>query len=451
MDSTSKKHKASDYLKFIIPSIIGLILFLMPFKYKGESTIPVALFANTLMDALFELLPIVLLVLVSFTTIMTFIYILLKPSFIENNKYLKEKFNVNLFWIIARTIGMIFCFLVFFQAGPEWIWSEDTGGLLLNDLMMPLVPMFLFAGFLLPLLTNFGLLEFVGSLLTPIMRPLFLLPGRSSIDCLASWVGDATIGVALTNKQYEEGYYTTREATVIATNFSASSITFCLIVLSQVGLTHMFGKWYLVVAIAGIIAAIIVPRVPPLSKKPDKYYAGEKKDLGESIPEGYTVFSWGLHLALERAKTSWDFKKYLKSGIFTVLDMWIVVFPVLMSFGTVSLIIAEYTPVFQWLGVPFIPILKLLRIPYAVEASQTMVVGFSDMFIPAIIGSSIPSELTRFVISAVSLVQVVFLSEVGAVILASKIPVSIVELFIIFIERTIVTLPVIAVLAHLLL
>lgn len=451
MDSTNKRHEASDYLKFIIPSIVGLILFLTPFKYKGESTIPVALFANTLMDVLLEFLPIFLLALVSFTTIMSFIYFFLKPSFIENNNFLKEKFDVNMFWIIARTIGMIFCFLVFFQAGPEWIWSEDTGGLLLNDLMMPLVPMFLFAGFLLPLLTDFGLLEFVGSLLTPIMRPVFLLPGRSSIDCLASWVGDATIGVALTNKQYEEGYYTTREATIISTSFSASSITFCLIVLSQVGLMHMFGKWYLVVAIAGIIAAIIGPRIPPLSRKPDKYYAGEKKDLGENIPEGYTVFSWGLHLALERAKISWNFKKYFKSGTFTVLDMWFVVFPVLMSFGTVSLIIAEYTPVFQWLGVPFIPILKLLRIPYAVEASQTMVVGFSDMFIPAIIGSSIPSELTRFVISAVSVVQIVYLSEVGAVILASKIPVSIAELFIIFIERTIVTLPVIAVLAHLLL
>ena len=97
---------------------------------------------------------------------------------------------------------------------------------------------------------------------------------------------------------------------------------------------------------------------------------------------------------------------------------------------------------------PFIPILKLLRIPYAVEASQTMVVGFADMFIPAIIGSTIPSEITRFVIAAVSVTQIVFISEVGAVILASKIPVSLRELFIIFLERTIITLPIVAIAAH---
>ena len=274
---------------------------------------------------------------------MTIIYRAFKPSFIENNNFFIFYFDVNNFWTVSRIIGMIFCFLVYFKIGPEWIWSEDTGGLLLNDLMVPLVSMFLFAGFLLPLLTNFGLLEFVGTLLTPIMRPVFLLPGRSSIDCIASWVGDATIGVALTNKQYEEGYYTTREASVISTTFSAVSITFCLIVLSQVGLTHLFGKYYLVVAIAGIAAAIIVPRIPPLSKKPESYYAGEKKDVGESVPDGYTVTSWGTYLALERAQKSWDAKKYFKNGIQTVLDMWLGVFPVLMAFGTISLIFAEYT------------------------------------------------------------------------------------------------------------
>ncbi len=57
------------------------------------------------------------------------------------------------------------------------------------------------------------------------MRPVFQLPGRSSIDCIASWVGDGTIGVALTNKQYEDGYYTAKEASIISTTFSAVSIT----------------------------------------------------------------------------------------------------------------------------------------------------------------------------------------------------------------------------------
>src|SRR5699024_4173843 len=162
-----------------------------------------------------------------------------------------------------------------FEIGPEAIWGDSTGGQLLNGLlhslfsiflfaglflpllmnfglmelfgtfttliMRPLfklpgrssieflasligagtigllyslVSLFLFAGLFLPLLMNFGLMELFGTFTTLIMRPLFKLPGRSSIDSLASWIGDGTIGVLLTSKQYEDGFYTKREAAV---------------------------------------------------------------------------------------------------------------------------------------------------------------------------------------------------------------------------------------------
>lgn len=447
-DMPKEKRTVGEYLKFIIPSAIGILLFMIPFKYQGDTTIIVALFANALSGLLESALPTILLILVSFTAIMTVIYKVSKPKFIENNEFLKGEFDVSAFWLWTRVVGMILCILVYFEIGPEWIWSEDTGGLILNDLMLGLFSIFLFAGFLLPFLTEFGLLEYIGVLMTNVMRPLFTLPGRSSIDCIASWVGDGTIGVAITNKQYEEGYYTAREASVISTAFSAVSITFCLVILQEVGLTNMFGYYYLTIIIAGIVAAIILPRIPPLSKKQDTYYTGEKKDLGENVPEGYSLPGWGSHLAIEKAEKSGNVQNFLKNGTQTVLDMWLGVMPVIMAFGTIALIIAETTPLFRWLGVPFIPLLKLFHIPYAVEASQTMIVGFADMFLPAVIGSGIPSEMTRFVVAGVSVTQLIYMSEVGAVILGSKIPVPFWELFIIFLERTLITLPIISLMAH---
>lgn len=401
------------------------------------------------MTSLLEsILPTIILIIISFTGVTTLIYKFFKPSIIENNDFLKGVFALSDTWIIVRLIGLIFTFMVYFQIGPEWVWSENTGGLILYDLILTLFSMFLFAGFLLPFLTDFGLLEYVGALCTPIMRPVFQLPGRSSIDCIASWVGDGTIGVALTNKQYEDGYYTSKEAAVIATTFSAVSITFCLVVLSQVNLPHLFGPYYLTVCIAGIIAAIIVPRIPPLSKKKDTYYNGVKNDIGEDIPEGFTNTSWGLHLAIERAKKSSDWKKFVINGSKTVLDMWLGVLPVIMAFGTIGLIVAEYTPIFQWLGMPFIPILNLLKVPDAVAASQTIMVGFADMFLPSVIGTSIPSDMTRFIVATLSVTQLVYLSEAGAVILGSKIDISLMDLFIIYLERTLITLPIIVLAAH---
>lgn len=444
-----KKHLLSDYLMFVIPSILGVFLLMFPFKHEGETTILVALLAGKMTAAMESVLPTIILSFITFTGIATVVYKIFKPSIIEKNNFFKGIFNVSNFWMVVRLIGLVLAFMVYFKIGPEWIWSENTGGLILYDLILTLFTMFLFAGFLLPFLTDFGLLEYVGALFTPIMRPIFQLPGRSSIDCIASWVGDGTIGVALTNKQYEEGYYTGKEAAIIATTFSAVSITFCLVVLNQVGLVHLFGPYYLTVVVAGLAAAVIMPKIPPLSKKSNGYYKGVKMDAGEDIPKGFTNSQWGLHLAVKKAQESSGVKSFVTNGTKTVLDMWLGVLPAIMAFGTIALIIAETTPVFEWLGMPFIPLLKLFQVPYAVEASQTVMVGFADMFLPSVIGASIPNEMTRFIIATLSVTQLVYLSEAGAVILGSKIDITPMDLFVIFIERTFITLPIIVIAAHL--
>lgn len=73
------------------------------------------------------------------------------------------------------------------------------------------------------------------------------------------------------------------------------------------------------------------------------------------------------------------------------------------------------------------------------------------MFLPSILIADAHSEITRFVIGALSISQLIYLSEVGGVILGSKIPVSLGKLFMIFLIRTAITLPIIALMAHLLL
>src|SRR5699024_1788022 len=156
---------------------------------------------------------------------------------------------------------------------------------ILHDLLHVLFAVFLFAGLFLPLLMNFGLLEMFGTIMTKVMRPLFKIPGRSSIDALASWIGDGAIGVLLTSKQYEDGSYTNREAAVIGTTFSVVSITFSLVVISEVALSHMFIPFYSSVVVSGIIAAIIMPRIPPLSLKKDTDINGQSAQVDETVPE----------------------------------------------------------------------------------------------------------------------------------------------------------------------
>ncbi|OEE91451.1 YjiH family protein [Vibrio crassostreae] len=445
----TEKSKGSFWV-FLIPSLIGLFLFMAPISYQGDLTIPVAILAKSIQAVFGEYLVPIITAIVAFMSVASVLSTIFKPTFITSNSFLNGLFNPSPLWLLVRLIGGAAAVMAFFQVGPEVIWEENTGGLVLEGLLPTLFSVFIFAGLLLPLLLNFGLLELFGTLLSKIMRPIFNLPGRSAIDCMASWLGDGSVGILLTSKQYEKKFYTQREAAVVGTTFSAVSITFSLVVIAQVELEHLFLPFYAAICLAGIVAAVIIPRLPPLSMKKDTFIDGSKphKDA-DAIPAGHSTFSWGLELAVNKASQVKSVKSVFGEGVRNAVDMVFGVLPVVMGLGTMALVIAEYTSVFSILGQPFIPFLELLGVPEAVAASETIVVGFADMFIPAILAASIDNEMTRFVIAAMSVTQLIYMSEVGALLLGSKIPVNILELFIIFILRTLITLPVIAGVAHL--
>ncbi|NOI68000.1 YjiH family protein [Vibrio sp. 99-8-1] len=448
-ETTETPQNKSTFWVFLIPSLLGLFLFMAPVSYNGDLTIPVAVLAKSLISVMDAYLVTVVTIIISFMAISSLLYRAVQPSFIAKNAFLHRLFTPSPLWLAVRVIGGLAVAMTYFKVGPEAVWEANTGGLVLEGLLPTLFAVFIFAGMLLPLLLNFGLLELFGTILSKVMRPVFNLPGRSAIDCMASWLGDGSVGILLTTKQYENKFYTQREAAVVGTTFSAVSITFSLVVLAQVKLEQYFIPFYGSICLAGIVAAIIIPRIPPLSLKKDLYVDNSAPDKDvDVIPEGHGVFSWGIKLALKKASTVTSIKRVINDGIENAVDMVFGVLPVVMGLGTIALIVAEYTTVFAILGKPFVPFLELLAIPDAVAASETMVVGFADMFLPAIIISSVDSELTRFVVAAMSVTQLIYMSEVGALLLGSRIPVNIVELFVIFILRTLITLPVIAGIAH---
>lgn len=449
--ATKRSFNMTTFLTFLIPSLAGLVLFVTPVSYRGDVSIPVALLAGALKSALGERLPGIVTAIILFAAAMTLVAKLTRPQVLIKTPFLSSLFDVSPLWALVRLLGALFVALSYFKVGPEAVWSSATGGMVLNDLMPVLFSVFIFAGLFLPLLMNFGLLELIGTLLTRVMRPVFGLPGRSAIDCIASWLGDGSVGILMTSKQYEAGFYTQREAAVIGTTFSTVSITFSLVVLAQVGLQAMFLPFFLTVCLAGFVAAIIVPRLPPLSGKRDLFINNAPRSQdADMIPEGWNALSWGFHNAMKRAESIKEPLAVARDGCKNAIDMVFGILPVVMGIGTLALVVAEYTPLFEYLGMPFLPLLKLLQVPEAVKASTTMVVGFADMFIPSILAAGIESEMTRFIVAALSLTQLIYLSEVGALLLGSRIPITFWELFVVFLLRTLVTLPVIAGMAHLL-
>lgn len=451
MPSSENYSTLRNWLILLLPSLLGVLLFMTPIPAEKGLTIPVAVMANQLKMTLGSWMPYLLAFIVTVSAVLTLVVKLAKPAQAPSSSFAGKLFSPGWGWVVVRVLGAIFLLLVLSGQGPAFITSPATGALVLNDLLPVLFCVFVFAGLLLPLLLNFGLLEFIGTLMTKIMRPIFRLPGRSAVDCIASWIGDGSVGILLTSKQYEAGFYTAREAAVIGTTFSAVSVTFCIVVLGQVRLEHMFLPFYATICTAGLVAAIVLPYLPPLRGKPDTYIDGIDHMRAEGGQFSQTsVFSRAVAHGLHRASQASGFRATLREGIEAVLDMLFGVLPVIMAVGTLALVIAEHTSVFSILGAPFVPLLELLQIPYPDQAAKSVMVGFADMFVPSILVSEVPSELTRFVIAALSVTQLIYMSEVGALLLGSKIPVTLVDLFVLFILRTLITLPVIAGMAHLL-
>lgn len=445
---TDTSYSVRQLLIFLIPSLLGVLLFLTPIVYEEKVTIGLGVMADALKAAVSDQLPAIATGLLIVSAVLGLFGSLLKPRWLTERRALNDLFVLPPLWLALRVLGGLFAAMTFWQFGPEWVWNANTGGVVLKDLAPVLITFFLVAGLILPLLTDYGLMEFCGTLVRNVFRKIFGLPGRSAIDAIASWLGSGTVGVLITAQQYQKGFYSAREAAVIATNFSIASIAFSLLITSFMKLDHLFVPFYLTVVVAGLAAAIITPRIPPLSWKKDEYVVGVGKQINEDVPAGTSLLRWGLLQAVKRANANPSPGQMVKVGVHNVVDIWLGLLPLVMAIGTVSLAIAEFTPIFNWLSAPIVPLLELLHLPEATKAAPAMLVGFADMFLPAVLGKGIESELTRFVVACVSLTQLIYMSEVGVLIIKAKLPLNLLELFVIFIIRTLITLPIIALMAH---
>lgn len=117
--------------------------------------------------------------------------------------------------------------------------------------------------------------------------------------------------------------------------------------------------------------------------------------------------------------------------------------PIGIGWGILGMLAVNYTPIFRWISWPMGWILNLLGVESAFTVAPATLVGFIDMYIPALLVTGIASVRTRFIIAALSLIQIIYITEVGAVILQEKLGVDLKRLAVIFIERTLIALPII--------
>ena len=387
------------------------------------------------------------LILLGTSAIVPILAKIFKPGIIMNHKTMRSLFDVSYVIIAVRAVGFAYLVCYLFKVGPEFIWSDTTGGEAYN-IVSTILTLMVGTSLLISLLTDFGIMDYAGILVRRFMRPLFTLPGRASLDCIASWVGSSLTGALLTSTQYKDGYYTKREACVIMTCFSTAAFSFIFILTRVCGLEAYFLPSVLTIYAAVIPCAILLPRVYPLSKQKDEY-SKEQPEIREEIPQGMSKSRWALQCAVEKADEM-TVKKFLVKGVQTIASVWFDVLPMVMFVAATGMIINEYTPVFKILTIPFVPLLNLMGFAEAEVAAPMLLTGFLDQFLPVAMAGTITAIDTRFFVFCMAIAQIIYLSEIGVMMIRSKLDFNLGKIFLVFLERTLLSMPIIWIMTRLL-
>ena len=278
------------------------------------------------------------------------------------------------------------------------------------------------------------------------MRPVWKVPGRAAVNAIASFVSSSSVGVLITNKLYRRGVYTEKEAVLVVTGFSAVSIGFAYMVIKTAGLQDHFIPVYFSSLVLTLIVSAIIARLFPLNRKSDEYVDGRMQTAEDRKPvktANTNVLKTALDRAVKKGLTAPPLGKEILLSLKDGFEVIPKVLSLLAMVGTSSLIIAEFTPIFDWLGMLFVPLLNLLQVPNAVDIAPSFPVGIAEMFLPVLLIADKVEMLdigARYMVTAVSIVQIIFFSETIVVMMASKLPVKLWELVVVFFERTILAI-----------
>ena len=429
-------------------SVIGLFMFFVPISgrmplewiYRKTILEPASSFNHWLAFG--------------FIVLRLFLYIYGK-HFAKEGSYFHEMFELEgTGKLFVYIIAVLLIIMVVFQIGPNWLNSDKAAGFMVFEVFPFTISILLVAGVILPFLTSFGLLEIVGSFLEPIMRPLLRLPGKAAIDTIASVVGAAVTGIFITATMYKRNEYTQKEALSIASGFSLNSVGYCAFLVGYVGLGHMFGSLFLIYLVIAYIVGAIVVRIPPISKHKDVYYDGSIQS--ESVRKQHVKYNKelirrGYENALMRADSQGSVFKTMVKGFIESFFVISSLLPIMIVIGGFALAIYNFTPIVDYLSIPFIPIVKLLGVPEPLLAAKAVFTGGIELFVPSMLVTAGTEVMaTRFFVVMVTMMQVLYITETMLPIKQFGIPVKLWELLVIWLIRTVLLMPPVALVMHLL-
>ena len=350
-----------------------------------------------------------------------------------------KKDKVTMVFSFLKLLAIPVLILWLTKTGPARWFDGDMLPFIYNKVVLPVTSLVPVGAVFLAFLINYGLMEFIGVFMRPVMRPLWKTPGRSAVDAVASFVGSYSVGLLITNRVYKEGFYSTKEAAIIATGFSTVSATFMIVVARTLGLLDYWNIYFWSTLVITFIVTAVTTRIYPLSKKPDTGY-NSIPVIPEPVPEKGKLLSTALDEGLEACANAPGIVEGVVKNFLDGLNMALGIGPSLMSIGFLGLLLAEYTPVFELIGYIFVPFAMLLGFgPEAVVMGKSCAISLAEMFLPANIVAN-ASPMAQYVTAIVCVSEILFFSASIPCILGTDIDISLKDILIVWVERVILSL-----------
>ena len=418
--------RASSIAQFVVFSFIGVFMFFAQITIGNHHGIPIDLLTTMIIDGLGIISDYAALFLVVLGAAWPFI---------------KKTCNRSITDVIFtgfKIFGLIAAVMVCFNFGPEVILNADNGPYLFNSLVKPTALMIVIGAPLLCLLVNYGFVDFIGVFIRPLTRILWKTPGRSAVDAVSSFVGSTSMGLLFTNQMYVNNKYNAKEACIIATGFTTVAISFMVIVANTLGISEYWNLYFFVTLLITFLCTAVTCRIYPLSKKPETYYDSSSEGGFDESPKG-NIFVTAIDEAVKAVNSAGSLLNNMKTSLISGMNLLLEFVPLLMGIGLAALVLAATTPIFEWFGYIFYPFTKIMGVPEAAQAAQGVGMGLAEMFLPAI--HCVNCDLqTRFFIAIICITQIIMFSTTIPMVLATKIPLTILDMVIVWFERSVIAI-----------
>lgn len=420
-----KNYNSKDVVLFLLYALFGIFMFFVPITIGGKSTIPIDHITNFV-----KMIP-------NYNFVFGIFMVIAGVVYAFKTKGWKGS-TLNAVFFGLKLTSIIFLFMYVTKLGPEKFFEKGMLPLIWNGILVSVTTIVPIGSVFLAFLTGFGLMEFIGVFMEPVMRPIFKTPGKSAVDAVASFVGSYSLALLITNRVYKEDFYTKKEAAIIATGFSTVSATFMVIVANTLDLMGHWLAYFWITLIVTFLVTAITARIFPLSKKEEVYYSGKLK---EKDKKAKVNFSDARDAGMTAFKKSKSLPEVIKSNFIDGFKMALNIAPSLLGIGMIGLILATYTPIFDIIGYIFYPFTLITRIPEPMITAKALALSIAEMLLPApIVAGEGFSIITRMLVAVVSVSEILFFSASIPCIMGTEIPIKFTDYILIWIERVILSI-----------